>query len=80
MTEQDIKDLMYGSIRELTQSRTYFYKGYRSHFTDEGRRILTELMDLYAPKIEEAVKAADEARAKEMVFSTLKEDSNGTGV
>ena len=72
MTEDDIKNLMYGSIRELTRTRAYYYNGYRSHFTDEGKRVLSEMMDLYAEKISDAIKEADEARAKDMVFKTLK--------
>mgnify|MGYP003345051110 FL=1 len=72
MTEDDIKNLMYGSIRELTKTRTYYYNGYRSHFTDEGKRVISEMMDLYAEKISKAIEEADEARAKDMVFKTLK--------
>lgn len=72
MTEEDIKNLVYGSIRELTKNRTYYYNGYKSHFTDEGKRVMSEMMDLYADKITKAIEEADEARAKEMVFKTLK--------
>lgn len=67
---------MYGSIRELTKTRTYYYSGYRSHFTDEGKRVLSEMMDLYAEKISKAIEEADEARAKDMVFKTLKGEDN----
>ena len=76
MTEADIKNLMYGSIRELTKTRTYYYNGYRSHFTDEGKRVISEMMDLYAEKISKAIEEADEARAKDMVFKTLKGEDN----
>ena len=76
MTEDDIKNLMYGSIRELTKTRTYYYNGYRSHFTDEGKRVISEMMDLYAEKISKAIEEADEARAKDMVFKTLKGEDN----
>ena len=72
MTEDDIKNLMYGSIRELTRTRAYYYNGYRSHFTDEGKRVLSEMMDLYAEKITVAIREADEQRSKDMVFNTLK--------
>ena len=76
MTEEDIKNLLYGSIRELTRTRAYYYNGYRSHFTDEGKRVLSEMMDLYADKINKAIEEADDARAKEMVFKTLKGEDN----
>ena len=72
MTENDIKNIMYGAIRELTRSSKYYYSGYRSHFTEEGKKLMTEMMDLYAEKIDTAIKEADDARAKQMVFDTLK--------
>jgi len=72
LTENDIKNIMYGAIREMTRDRRYFYAGYNSHFTDEGKRLMAEMMDLYAEKIDKAIKEADDARAKQMVFDTLK--------
>lgn len=75
LTEQDIKNVLYGSIKELTQNRTYYYNGYRSHFTDEGKRVVNEMLDLYAEKIQQAIKDADDKRARDMVFNSLKEES-----
>lgn len=75
MTEYDLKNIIYGSIRELTKDRKYYYNGYKSHFTDEGKQVIGNMMDLYAEKIGEAIKEADEARAKDLVFNTLKKDS-----
>lgn len=75
LTEQDIKNVLYGSIRELTNNRTYYYNGYRSHFTDEGKRVVNEMLDLYAEKIQQAIKDADDKRAKDMVFNSLKEEN-----
>lgn len=73
MTEADIKNLMYGSIRELTRNRTYYYdSAYRPHWTEDGKKVIGEMMDLYAEKITVAIKEADEQRAKDLVFNTLK--------
>ena len=72
MTEEDIKNVMYGSIRELMRERKYYYSGYHSHFTEEGRAVISEMVDMYSQKIEQAVKTDDEQRAKQMVFDTLK--------
>ena len=72
MTEIDIKNLLYGSVRELTTNRHYFYSGYKPHFTEEGRRVLADMLDLYAEKIQEAIKEADDQRAKDMVIKELK--------
>ena len=73
MTEADIKNLLYGSIRELTRNRTYYYdSSYRPHWTEDGKRVIGDLMDLYAEKIQVAIKEADEQRSKDMVMNTLK--------
>jgi hypothetical protein len=75
VTENDIKNILYGSIRELTRNRTYYYNGYQSHFTEEGKRVVNEMLDLYAEKIDKAIKQADEERSKEMVMNALKEEN-----
>lgn len=72
MTEEDLKNIIYGSVRELVLNRKYFYSGYQSHFTEEGRRVLNEMLDLYAPKIESAIRQADDQRARDMVMKELK--------
>jgi hypothetical protein len=75
LTENDIKHIMYGAVREMTRSSKYYYAGYHSHFTAEGKQLITEMMDLYAEKIDKAIKDADEQRSKDMVFNQLKGDS-----
>ena len=72
LTEEDLKHIIYGSVRELVKNRQYFYSGYQSHFTEEGRQVLGEMLNLYAVKIEEAIDAADEQRAKDLVIKELK--------
>jgi hypothetical protein len=71
MTETDIKNVMYGSIRELVQNRNYFYDGYRPRWTDEGKRLLLEMMDMYASKILESIKEDDEQRSRDLVLKDL---------
>jgi hypothetical protein len=76
LTETDIKNVLYGSIRELTKNRTYYYdSSYRPHWTDEGKRVVSEMLDLYAEKITQAIKEADEQRSKDLVLNALKEES-----
>jgi hypothetical protein len=74
LTENDIKTIIYGGIKELTQNSKYYYSGYRGHFTDEGKRVLIEMIDLYAAEIEKAISKADEERSKAMVINALKEE------
>lgn len=75
MTEHDIKNVLYGAIRELTKDRTYYYpSSYRPHFTEEGHALIKDMMDLYAEKIQQAIQSADEQRAKDLVFNSLKDE------
>jgi len=75
MTEEDIKNVMYGSIRELMRNRKYYYSGYHSHFTEEGKAVINDMLDMYGEKIQSAVKTEDEQRAKDMVFNSLKQET-----
>lgn len=75
LTEEDIKNVLYGSIREITKNRNYFYRGYHSHFTEEGYQLLKEMMDLYGEKIQSAIQNDDEARSKELVLKELKKEN-----
>jgi hypothetical protein len=76
VTEQDIKNLLYGSIREITRDRRYYYdSSYRPHFTEDGVRVVGEMLNLYAEKIQQAIKEADEQRSKDMVMNALKEET-----
>ena len=72
MTEDDIKNAIYGSIRELTKSRKYYYDGYRPHWTEEGLKVIGEVINLYGEKIIEAVRHDDEARSKQILLKGLK--------
>ena len=74
MNEDDIKNVLYGSIRELTKNQKYYYDGYRSHWTEEGRKVIADMLDLYAEKIIAAIKDADEQRSKDMVMRELTKD------
>ena len=76
MNEEDIKNMMYGSIKELVRNRKYFYKGIMSaKFTEQGHEVICKILDMYAPVIVEAIEADDLARSKELVMKTLKNDA-----
>jgi len=73
MNEEDIKNAMYGSVKELMKSNKYFYAGImRQEFTEEGKKVISDLINMYAPKILEAQKVTDDTRAKELVVKGLK--------
>lgn len=75
MTENDIKNIIYGSIKELMNDRKYFYHGYKSHWTEDGKELVMELMDIYSDRILSAVYEADVQRSKDIVLQNLKGDS-----
>jgi citrate lyase gamma subunit len=73
MTEEDIKHLLYGSIKELMKDRKYFYDGIiTKNFTDEGKKVINEVLDMYSIKISKAQSEADDKRAKNLVIKELK--------
>lgn len=77
MTEEDIKNMLYGAVRELTRDRKYFYKGvFKSEFTDRGKEVICGMMDMYAAQIHDAIEADDLKRSKELVLKKLKESNN----
>lgn len=77
MTEEDIKNMLYGAVRELTRDRKYFYKGvFKSEFTDHGKEAICGMLDMYAGQIHEAIEADDLKRSKELVLKKLKESDN----
>jgi len=72
MTEEDVKHIIYGIIRELTQHNRYFDSGYRCHFTEEGKKVIIASLDMYAPHILDAISHDDIARSKQIVLKGLK--------
>jgi hypothetical protein len=78
MTEEDIKNVLYGAVRELTRDRKYFYKGvFKAEFTDKGKEVICGMMDMYAGQIYQAIEEDDLKRSKELVLKKLKESENG---
>lgn len=75
MTEEDIKHILYGSIKELVNNRYYYQAGYYGCWTSQGQKVLLEIMSMYASKITDAISRADDERAKMMVLDKLKEEN-----
>jgi hypothetical protein len=76
MDSNSIKELMFGSIKELSRNRKYYYHSTiginYSHWTDEGIAALSDFMNLMAHKMQEAEEAELNTRAKELVIKGLK--------
>lgn len=77
MTEEDIKNMLYGAIRELTRDRKYFYNGIlKASFTERGKEVICGMLDMYAGQIHEAIEADDLQRSKELVLKKLKDSAD----
>ena len=76
MDSNAIKELMFGSIKELSLNRKYYYHSAiginYSHWTEEGVKALSDFMNIMAHKIHEAEASELNKRAKELVINGLK--------
>jgi hypothetical protein len=76
MNKQAIKDVLYGSIVEMTRSRDFFYQssvGHNySHWTEEGQRVVAYYINLMTPLILEIEEKELDERAKNLVVKELK--------
>lgn len=79
MDRDGIKDLIYGSMRELMRNHDYYYhsnvsESY-SEWTPAGEKALIEHMNMMARLIKKAEHADLEARARQLVMDTIKGDA-----
>ena len=79
MQKSALKDLLYGSIVEMTNNKDLFYKSeigrtYEySHWTDDGKLVVMELIEDVTRKILTSENEELNDRAKKMVWDQLKE-------
>ena len=79
MQKSALKDLLYGSIVEMTNNKDLFYKSeigrtYEySHWTDDGKLVVMELIEDVTRKILIAKNEELNNCAKKMVWDQLKE-------
>lgn len=76
MEKQAIKEIMYGSIKELMNNRRYFYKSSVGkeycHFTEQGKEAVQSFIIDVSKYISEAEERELDQRAKDMVMKELK--------
>lgn len=74
--KQAIKDVLYGSMLEMSHNRNYFYRSQVGtkycHWTDEGKEELLNLLDQITGDMLEAEEEMIKDRAKEMFIDKLK--------
>lgn len=78
MDKQAVKDFTYGAIVEMLRNKKYYYHSrvgmQYSHFTDEGKEVLHEIMSIMAFKMLEVEEAEIKQVAKEQTMAALKGD------
>ena len=76
MQRPAIKDVVYGGMMEIMRNRQYYYHSSvgstYSHFTDEGREVMIEFLNVIGGKMMEAEHDELDQRAKELVINELK--------
>jgi rRNA-processing protein FCF1 len=76
MDKQAIKEVMYGGIKELMNSRRYYYKSSVGkeycHFTEEGKEAVQSFIMDMAKYITAAEDQELDQRAKDMIMKELK--------
>lgn len=74
--KQAIKDVLYGSMLEMSHNRTYFYRSSVGtkycHWTEEGKVELLNLLEQITGDMLEAEEAMIKDRAQEMFIEKLK--------
>jgi len=77
MRRSAVKNQLYGGLLEMMKERELFYRSDMnhdfSHWTEIGKEELFIFMLDMSRKMLKAESVDDEARAKEMVFKTLKD-------
>ena len=76
MQRPAIKDVVYGGMMEIMRNRQYYYQSsvgsVYSHFTDEGREVMIEFLNVIGGKMMEAEHEELNERAKQQVIDQLK--------
>ena len=77
LTEDAVKDMIYGAIRELMKDSKYYHHGYNDEFsyiTPEGEANITAMLTKFIPLMVRAERRKITDTAKEIVYGTLKDD------
>lgn len=74
-----LQSALYASVESLLENRQTYYQssvsGY-SHFTEEGKLALLEIVSMFAEKMIKTKQSELDKRAKELVINGLKGESN----
>ena len=76
MDKQALKNILYGSLREIAQDNRYYHHspfgGKYSHWTEEGEKVAMEVVSAWVEKMLATEAQILDKRAKELVINELK--------
>ena len=75
--KQAIKGMLYGTINEITNNRTFYWRGINdqfSHLTEEGQAQLAIAIERIIPLIHHAEDEEIEEKSRDITLSILKDD------
>ena len=75
--KQAIKDMLYGTISELTKNSTFYWKGVTkdySHLTDQGKEQISIILESVIPLIHANELEEHEERSRDLTFDLLKDN------
>lgn len=75
--KQAIKDMLYGTISELTKNSTFYWKGVTkdySHLTDQGKEQISIILESIIPLIHANELEELDEHSRDLTFDLLKDN------
>jgi 2-oxoglutarate dehydrogenase complex dehydrogenase (E1) component-like enzyme len=78
MDKQMIKDMLYGTIREMQDNNRYYYRSTvgveYSHWRDEGEQQLAQMIKLISARVDQIERDSLRAASQKMLLDELGKD------
>ena len=78
MDKQMIKDMLYGTIREMQDNNRYYYRSTvgveYSHWRDEGEKQLSQMIKLISARVDQIERDSLRAASQKMLLDELGKD------
>jgi hypothetical protein len=76
MFVKDVEKMIIGSVKEVIKDRNLFHNSTVGpeycHLTDEGKKAVTDMLNLLLPRLVKAQELEDVERSKQLVLNELK--------
>ncbi len=78
MDKQMIKDMLYGTIREMQDDSRYYYRSSvgveYSHWRDEGEQQLAQMIKVISARVDQIERDRIKAASQQLLLDELKKD------